>query len=107
MNKYRKNFVVLPEKNYICRQCGHEVTGGRYNNHCPNCLWSLHVDSDVPGDRASNCRGLMEPVGVEQRGGVWRIKHKCRECKIERIVDAKDDDNPDVIEKLMLMGSMV
>jgi hypothetical protein len=36
---------------------------------------------DVPGDRASECGGAMEPVAVwVRRGGDWAIIHQCRSC---------------------------
>ena len=38
-----------------CRSAVPANSDGHYRNHCPYCLWSLHVD-DLPGDRASSCR---------------------------------------------------
>ena len=49
---------------FMCRYCNREVqrlTNGSYRNHCPFCLYSLHVDR-MPGDRNSDCFGLMKPV---------------------------------------------
>ncbi|WP_420871372.1 RNHCP domain-containing protein [Lysinibacillus xylanilyticus] len=40
------------------------LTNGSFRNHCPKCLFSKHVDT-VPGDRASTCKGLMRPIGVD------------------------------------------
>lgn len=52
---------------FTCKQCGRLVVsagaGSDHRNHCPNCLSSLHVDIE-PGDRASDCGSLMEPVAV-------------------------------------------
>lgn len=61
---------------FTCRVCGRLVTpqsaGTDHRNHCPNCLSSLHVDIE-PGDRASDCGGIMEPAAVwVRRGGEWR-----------------------------------
>lgn len=54
---------------------------GSYRNHCPACLWSKHVDRDGPGDRMSACGGMMEPVGLDQRGGKgWLVLHRCTLC---------------------------
>ncbi len=57
---------------FPCKNCGHVVVpagaGSAHRNHCPNCLCSLHVDEE-PGDRASACGGLMEPVAVWVRKG--------------------------------------
>ena len=57
-----------------------QAIGTQHRNHCPWCLWSLHVDEE-PGDRASGCRALMEPVGVwVKRSGEWSIIHRCTAC---------------------------
>ena len=52
---------------FTCKVCGRVCTpqnaGSDHRNHCPNCLSSLHVDEE-PGDRASDCGGIMEPVAV-------------------------------------------
>ena len=69
-NKGRKNFLVPKKEPYICENCGTPVMGGRYNNHCPKCLWSKHVDDKVPGDRASTCQQLMQPVGILKGGKI-------------------------------------
>jgi len=65
---------------FTCVHCSAPVpasTDGHYRNHCPVCLWSLHVD-DLPGDRASDCRALMEPIGlVEKSGKGWQLVHRC------------------------------
>ena len=60
---------------FTCRVCGRlvvpEAAGSGHRNHCPNCLSSLHVDEE-PGDRASDCGGVMDPIGVwVRRGGEW------------------------------------
>ena len=69
---------------FTCRVCGRlclpENAGSDHRNHCPNCLASLHVDVE-PGDRASDCGGIMEPVAVwVRRGGEWAIIHRCKRC---------------------------
>jgi len=62
---------ACPESFY-CKKCGEPVApagaGSEHRNHCPKCLSSVHVD-ERPGDRASMCRGLMEPVSVWVRSG--------------------------------------
>ena len=48
----------------VCdRLCTPQNAGSDHRNHCPNCLSSLHVDIE-PGDRASDCGGIMEPIAV-------------------------------------------
>ena len=83
---------------FTCRHCGRGVTpqphGTRHRNHCPWCLWSLHVD-DSPGDRASACHGSMEPVAVWVRGdGEWAIIHRCSTCGCLKSNRIAGDDNP-------------
>ena len=57
-----------------------EGAGSNHRNHCPNCLTSLHVDIE-PGDRESDCGGIMEAIGVwVRKGGEWAIIHRCRRC---------------------------
>jgi hypothetical protein len=56
------------------------LTNGSYRNHCPNCLWSRHVDV-TPGDRASGCGGLMAPVGLRYKPGKgYQVVHRCERC---------------------------
>lgn len=71
---------------FICGNCGKEVAplGYTSRNHCPFCLWSLHADIN-PGDRASGCYGLMEPVSAypDPKKG-YIIVHRCTKCGEER-----------------------
>jgi len=97
----RKNFITPEKEPYICGHCGAQVIGGRYNNHCPQCLWSKHVDDKIPGDRASKCQQLMQPVGVKRgKKDIWRILQKCTGCDHEFIVDSSPEDNFDIIIEL-------
>ena len=69
--------------------------GTEHRNHCPNCLWSLHVDDDVPGDRAADCGGSMEPIGVSVRDdGEWALVHRCTACSTVHVNRIAGDDNP-------------
>lgn len=81
------------KEDFVCKKCGARVTGSGYTNHCPVCLWSKHVDVH-PGDRASLCRGSMEPIGVLVRAGAYRILHKCQRCGFTRAQHAAKEDNP-------------
>ncbi len=51
-------------ENFTCGNCGAEIVGGGYTDHCPFCLFSKHVDVN-PGDRNAKCGGVMKPVAVE------------------------------------------
>lgn len=95
-----KNFIVPDEEKYACGHCGKIIAGGRYNNHCPHCLWSKHVDDQIPGDRASKCHAMMEPIGVFQKGGRWRIVHQCAGCKKNTVVDSVSEDDSELIIEL-------
>ena len=94
---------MMDEKNQMesfeCAKCRAQVStlahGTANRNHCPNCLWSLHVaTSAVQDDRSSDCKQPMEPIAISsQRDGEWSIVHRCIECgntKTNRI--AGDDD---------------
>jgi len=73
--------------------------GTRHRNHCPSCLWSRHVDDDVPGDRAAVCEAAMEPISVSVHDdGEWALVHRCGGCGAVRVNRIAGDDNP-----LMLM----
>ena len=86
------------EEVFICRRCGREVvpggSGTNHRNHCPNCLYSLHVDL-TPGDRASDCGGHMEPIAVWVRwDGEWAIIHRCVRCGALSSNRIAADDHP-------------
>ena len=93
---YYKNHPC--QESFTCKSCGRLVTpggaGSDHRNHCPNCLASLHVDLE-PGDRASDCGGIMEPVAVWVRGkGEWAVIHRCRRCGSFSSNRVAADDNP-------------
>jgi len=82
---------------FRCARCGAEVPlrpyGTQHRNHCPQCLWSVHVD-ERPGDRASACGGRMEPVAVAVRRDEWQIVHRCQSCEALRLNRIAGDDSP-------------
>ena len=89
---------------FVCAHCGERVqplTNGSYRNHCPSCLYSLHVD-ESPGDRRSRCRGLMEPIGLTRGKKHLQILHRCLRCgelRPNRIADSTVQ--PDSIDALV------
>ena len=92
------------ETGFTCAHCGRdviaEVPGTKHRNHCPWCLWSLHLD-DRPGDRAAYCGGDMEPVAVEVRkDGEWALVHRCRACGVLGANRIAGDDNAMVLMSL-------
>ena len=85
-------------ESFTCKVCGRVVfpdgAGSGHRNHCPNCLYSLHVDIE-PGDRAADCGGWMEPVAVwVRKGGEWALIHRCRRCGVLSSNRIAADDNP-------------
>lgn len=89
-------------ENFICANCGADVTGNGYTNHCPKCLWSRDVDIN-PGDRASQCGGLMRPISIERVGDGFIITHKCEKCGKTRRQHAAADDDMDAIIRISVM----
>ena len=92
---YKKHACLDP---FTCKVCGREIlpegAGSDHRNHCPNCLSSLHVDVE-PGDRASDCGGVMDAVSVwVRKGGEWAVIHRCRRCGEFRSNRVAADDNP-------------
>jgi RNHCP domain len=67
--------------------------GTQHRNRCPNCLWSRHVDDVVPGDRAADHAGSMEPIGVSVRDdGEWALVHRCTACSTVHVSRIAGDD---------------
>lgn len=96
-------------ESFRCRHChmmvGPTVSGGRHRNHCPFCLYSRHVDGAKPGDRSSDCRSKMEPIGICVRGsGEQAIVHRCLGCGFERYNRVAADDNPALLAELPVVG---
>lgn len=94
---------------FTCVNCQHQVAvsphmGTANRNHCPNCLWSRHVDI-VPGDRQAACHGAMQPIaltfkaiGDKTKRGEIMLVHRCLSCahiSINRM--AGDDSEPSLI----------
>lgn len=83
---------------FFCANCGKEIhpegAGSNHRNHCPHCLYSLHVDEEA-GDRKASCHGKMEPIAVVARDdGDWSILHRCLRCGKLNLNRALADDNP-------------
>jgi hypothetical protein len=85
---------------FKCIKCGEKnpVAARTCRDHCRKCLYSLHVDLEVPGDRLSTCNQLMAPIYIDQNGKKgYKIVSQCIKCSkiIPNIV--ADDDNMDLI----------
>jgi hypothetical protein len=104
-----RRFVAVGRNTpFTCAVCGAEVpplVNGSCRNHCPACLHSLHVDV-LPGDRASDCGGVLVPVAAEHSGKKgWIIVHRCERCGAERRNKAALDDpvHPDDFDRLVAL----
>lgn len=95
-----KNFIRVTE-NFTCAVCGQKVKGNGYTDHCPECLWGKHVDKLIPGDRSSDCLGLMEPIWAEFCQNQWRVGYKCCNCNHIFSVKAAQQDNKEKLFSLL------
>ncbi|MBQ4558335.1 MAG: RNHCP domain-containing protein [Clostridia bacterium] len=91
------------DSGFVCGHCGENVEplGYTSRNHCPKCLYSLHVDID-PGDRANECKGLMAPTQIEYNSNKgYVILHKCTRCGELKRNKCAEDDNYELILAIM------
>lgn len=87
-------------EDFKCENCGHLVVGDGYTNHCPECLWSKHVDNN-PGDRENDCGGLMEPKEAFFQKDSWFVTQECQQCKERKNIKLKEDDNLLTVEEII------
>lgn len=93
-----KTFYMINE-NFICENCKKEVKKSEYTarDHCPYCLFSKHLDIN-PGDRANNCHGLMEPIGIEKFKNTFKINYRCLKCgQLHKNIMLNDDNMEEII----------
>ncbi len=92
---------------FTCSNCGKQVSekapGTHNRNHCPYCLFSVHVDV-TPGDRKESCKGLMEAIGKKFKpDGEEVLVHKCQKCGFERWNRVAGDDSIKKVDKLPVL----
>jgi RNHCP domain len=87
------------KEDFTCENCGAEVVGDGYTDHCSVCLWSKHVDVD-PGDREATCGGMMEPWDIEPKASGFRVISRCTICGFERPSPIKTTDNIEAFAQL-------
>ncbi len=99
-----KKFNMVDEE-FECENCNYKVSKLQYSarDHCPNCLYSKHVDIN-PGDRLNKCKGLLEPIGIEKFKNTYKIIYKCQKCKQIHKNIVATDDNVDIIIKLSVIN---
>lgn len=97
--RFQKN-----DSGFVCVHCGAEVPplGVTSRDHCPYCLYSLHVDL-LPGDRQNPCRGTLVPRSAlphPKKGYI--ILYQCQTCgQIVRNKAALVGNCPDDTELLI------
>jgi DNA-directed RNA polymerase subunit RPC12/RpoP len=103
MSTQKKHFIHRNE-GFECLRCGFEngPLKGSCRNHCRQCLSSRHVDDQVPGDRVSQCQGLMSPARLDQKKKGKMIVHVCEKCGKEMLNKVADDDDLDAVIELGL-----
>ena len=93
-----KQFVKKDEA-FTCINCGKEVRplGYTTRDHCPHCLYSIHIDI-MPGDRANTCKGILKPIGIEKFKDTYKIVYRCEKCHEEhKNIMATDDSLDEII----------
>ena len=93
----RKN-PIFRDESFVCIHCKRDVPigGVKIRDHCPFCLWGMHLDN-VPGDRSAQCDGRMKPMSLESISGKTWIHYKCTSCAHQFRVCAHPDDQLDVL----------
>ncbi len=94
-----KRFQRVRE-NFICGICKSRVSGNGFTDHCPNCLFSRHVDIK-PGDRSSECRGMMKPYSATYSRDCFTIYYRCERCGARHRVKAAGNDNRDLMISML------
>ena len=89
---------------FTCIACGQEVPphASSSRDHCNHCLTGQHVDIN-PGDRLNDCRGVMEPIGLQTKSGKTKIVYRCRKCHEQVFNVVAPDDDQALITELVGM----
>lgn len=95
-----RNFIRKKE-DFVCEHCGELVVGDGYTDHCPKCLWAKHMDKLIPGDRESDCHGMMEPIKTNYEKGIFKIFYRCNKCGHEfGVREGRGDDRDELLNLL-------
>ncbi|MBU2025780.1 MAG: RNHCP domain-containing protein [Patescibacteria group bacterium] len=108
---------ITKDKGFDCDFCGKRVSQGleagvKNRNHCPDCLFSKHVDAVLPGDRKAVCQGKMPASGLcfkksapdkygKSRQGELMLVHVCQKCGKISLNRLAGDDRTDKIMELV------
>ncbi len=55
----------------------------------------------MPGDRSSQCKGIMKPISTSYKNGSYKIYYLCEKCNRKSVVSAAEDDNRKLLEALI------
>ena len=118
--KEKQGRVLEDTQDFRCKQCGafvctdRTLSGVNNRNHCPNCLWSRHVDQNTPGDRKAQCKSRMQPLGLTvkhtfkrygmEKGGELMLIHHCAGCGKHSINRIAADDDPQAVYQLFRLS---
>ena len=97
-------------ENFICLHCGFQVPKAQSTcrDHCPKCLYSLHVDLN-PGDRSADCGGLLVPVSyfLHKKKGIM-INYVCEKCGALRLNKFLEQDSflADDLNSLLIINNL-
>lgn len=95
---------IMKNESFSCENCGREVKkhpSGSARNHCSFCLYSKHLDKDFPGDRASECHGIMKPIKKDyHKNKGWMVMHQCIKCWKQIPNKLAEDDSIEIFSKL-------
>ena len=95
---------IRKKEDFKCKKCGFEVKGNGFTNHCPKCLFSKHVDIN-PGDRMSECKGIMKPIKILKEGENLILINKCEKCGYEKRNKTAENDDFEKIVEVMKMAN--
>lgn len=95
---------------FQCANCDQKVSyeawGTKNRNHCPFCLYSLHVDNEV-GDRKSSCGGLMPAIAkMYKEDDEEVLVHKCEKCGVIRKNRVAGDDSFEKVADLPVVTAL-
>ncbi len=95
---------------FTCLYCLKNVSfvapGTKNRNHCPFCLYSVHVDISI-GDRNSRCMGIMEPIGkMYKEDGEEVLVHRCKKCGFIRKNRIAGDDSFELVDELLVLDTL-
>lgn len=99
----KKAKFKMIDEDFVCLNCQREVKASGYTarDHCPHCLYSVHLDNN-PGDREANCGGLLKAIDIEKsKKDTWKIIYQCQSCGTIKKNQSLKDDNFDKLLELM------